>query len=720
MLYLMHRYNLMPSKLSRIKNLLLQWGPIKNAYARMLKRHTTKAVVDTLRIAHAAELAQTPGELWPSTKERQALEILAVRDGKLDIVDRRSWQWPYLPSSISRIKQPLIKLTPFNLRRFSKTPVPRRAINLIKYSVVALKWDIIPLEDSEALPDQEERIASAKRAFKHPNNTESWQSFTEAGIEDMCITGAMTVEPQLTPDPDRPVKMWNVDTTTIRIFPTWTESDPDQPRYAQMTGLKGERGAILFADDELLYIKDNPGVDTPFGTGKMEVAFQSVTAFLGVQDMAGRSGSDQTHRAWLWWEQGQSPYNTELLRRHLTNDIEGQGKINIIQGMKKPDLIEVTTTQPQDLLPEWQEMLIRMIANAFDLSPLALGIEKDVNRSTGEVLDDKDFHSAVVPVAVRIAEALTRHILHRLLGSTDLEFVFLNLDDPDLVTKMTMLSQLYAMDAITSDGILLELGKKPLNRPYSNLTQFEKILVNAEAAAKLADASADKAAQHQSDMQDKQFQQQGDMYDQQTADQQDQQQQQGPQSPGAKQSSGVKPPAVKQPGGKNLNSAGLPKPKLPKTTIPKIGKIPKLVSPKLPKLPIAGSKYSAAEIAAMSLEELEAAMDNGDVPSNSKNLQQSMDQQEPGILMLLAPEVEKYLAILKQLQEQEENKNKKKPSKQQAIDQVKRFRKHKHKSSDVENAMYSPRTRSSARQNGATGLGKEISTTDLTRRKIRQ
>lgn len=718
--------------LSKLKRLLLQWGPIKNAYARLVKRYTTKVVIDTLRIAHAAELANIPGEMWPLTKEKHALQIEAVRDGKLDIIDRRSWQWPYLPSSISRIKQPLIKLTPFNLYRFSQTPVARRAINLIKYSVVALKWDIIPLEDSEALPDQEERIAAAKRAFKHPNNTESFQSFNEAGIEDMCISGAMTIEPQLTPDPDRPVKMWNVDTTTIRIFPTWTESDPDSPRYAQMTGLKGERGAILFLDNELLYIKDNPSVKTPFGTGKMEVAFQSVTSFLGVQDMAGRSGSDQTHRTWLWWTQGSAPYNTEILRRHLTNDIEGQGKINIMQGMPKPDVIDIAVTQPEDLLLEWQEMLIRMIANAFDLSPLALGIEKDVNRSTGEVLDDKDFHSAVVPIAVRLAEAYTRSILHRKLGYTDIGFVFLNLDDPDITTKMVQLSQLFAMNAITSNGVLKSLGLKPLHSPYADLTQFEQILVSMEATSQLADQQAANASQRQSDMQDKQMQQQQDMYEQQYQDQQDPDNvsnQPPPQAAqpastethivkkGATPASGSKTTTPKTPavGPKKPaisgSAKGITPPKTPKLTPTKPVPMPKLTLPKLAKMPIAGSKYSAAEIAAMNLDEITAAMDNGSIPKNSGQLQQSMEQQQPGILMQMAPEVAKYLEVLKELEEEEEAKNEQKPTSKAKDMQVKRFKKQKHKPTDVENAMYSPRSRN--RQDSATGFGKEISTTDL-------
>jgi hypothetical protein len=62
-----------------------------------------------LRLAHAAELASTPGNEWGVIRDRQAKEIAAVRDGNLTIVERRSWQWPYLPSCWSEDTEVLTK-----------------------------------------------------------------------------------------------------------------------------------------------------------------------------------------------------------------------------------------------------------------------------------------------------------------------------------------------------------------------------------------------------------------------------------------------------------------------------------------------------------------------------------------------------------------------------------------------------------------------------------
>ena len=332
---------------------------------------------------------------------------------------------------------------------------------MIKGSIIQQPWEIraidsITPEDGE--DGQRERIKIAKKTFSHPNNQDSFQTFLEQGLEDMCTLGAFVGELALTVDPERPLKMWPVNIESIRIFVSWTESTPEMPRYAQMTGLKGERGAILFYDDELMYVKENPSTDNPFGLGNMEVAFSSVNDFLGVQGMAGRAGTDQIHKTFLWWETPQNEAHVQIVRRHIQNELEGQAKLSLITGMKKPEPVEVTPVQIADLLLEWQEMLIRMIANGFDMSAMSLGIEHDVNRATGTVLDDKDFRTAVVPKAKRLQEAFTRKILHGKLGWYDLEFVFLNLDDPDAETKMQLYTQMYSTNSITPQEIRRGMG----------------------------------------------------------------------------------------------------------------------------------------------------------------------------------------------------------------------------------------------------------------------
>lgn len=582
--------------------------------ARMLSYFRTREVTKAFRVMHAQELTQTPVQNWPLTKARHAQEIRQVRAGQLQIVDRKSWAFPYLPSTVQRLSMPVAKSTPYNLRRFSRTPVARRAINLIKNAVTAQTWDVRPIDGSvtDDPEDQKQRIKVAKKIFKHPNNVDSHQSYMEMGIEDLCIMGAFASELRLTVDPERPIKLWAMDASTVRIFVSWSESLPDLPHYAQMTGLQGERGAILFYDDELMYVKDNPATDNPFGLGKLEVAFQQLNDLLGVQRMAGMAGADQVHKTWLWWEQPQTDAAYQIVRRHIQNELEGQAKVSIIGGMKKPDVLEVQPVQEADLLLNWQEMLIRMVANAFDMSPMTLGVEHDVNRAVGEVLKDADFRSAVVPMAKRIQEAFTRKILHEKLGWYDLEYAFLQLDDPDLETKTDMNARMYSANALTPNEWRKSVGKQPLESKFADLTQFEAMMLNQELMSQLQDQTAQK-----------------------TFDRQQQAQQSQQQQPGG------------FPGGNG------PKP-ISQGEIARGGQIESPKPLALPKFPISGSRWNAKQIARMPVNDLADRIDGGQLP-HPKKLLRDMANQEPNILEQMSEEVKKYFAYV--LKEESEDQD---------------------------------------------------------------
>src|ERR1051326_8025762 len=90
----------------------------------------------------------------------------------------------------------------------------------------------------------------------------------------------------------------------------------------------------------------------------------------------------------------------------------------------KPEVLRFGGGTDQDLRLAWQEFLMRIIADAFDLPPFLLGVEHDVNRSTAGELSDQAFRSAIVPTARLLAEHLTRDAIAKKLGWDDLEFVF--------------------------------------------------------------------------------------------------------------------------------------------------------------------------------------------------------------------------------------------------------------------------------------------------------
>ena len=130
------------------------------------------------------------------------------------------------------------------------------------------------------------------------------------------------------------------------------------------------------------------------------------------------------------WLQDLTPEHHERLIRWWQDEIEGTGRVPILSVENKPEVLRFGGGTDADLRLQWQEFLLRMIADAFDLPPQMLGVERDVNRSTAAEMNDQAFRQAIVPTARLLAEHLTRDAIGKKLGWSDLEFVFADVDTP--------------------------------------------------------------------------------------------------------------------------------------------------------------------------------------------------------------------------------------------------------------------------------------------------
>ena len=529
--------------------------------------------------------------------------------------------------------------TPYNLRRFSETPIPRRAVNLIKNALLGLKWKVSI--DSENYDDEDpellKKVKIAEDCLQKPNLQDSYRTLFEAVIEDFLMGGYGCIEPGLTPDYRRPIKLWAVDGSTIRIYADWTESTQDRPHYAQLTGLKGERGIIAFLDDELCYIRDNVRSSTPFGIGKMETCFLTINALLGAQDMSARAAADQIHKTWLWWTTNLPPGQFETVQRHIQNEAEGQAKVSMSTGMPKPEVIEVNPVTPEDLLMDWQDLCIRIIAAGFDLSPQSLGLERDVNRSTAQVMSALDFNSAIVPAARKFEEAITRFILHRTLHWKELKFEYIGLDDPDETVQAKLVQQLYTVNSITPDEIRerMQLGA-PLPGGWGKLTNVQTQVILASLTGKSAAGGA---------------------------------------GAGMGMGGGMGGGGM----GGGFGSTGNAGPSLG-ASIDRKQRTPQIVAS------LDDSPFSAEDLADMDPQDLEQFRQAGVIPYDPQELQQQMEQQSPGILQTLSEELQEYFEWL----EQEEEAAKPKPAKISGKDQKeqqKKFSDREKRMNEVEKAQ---------------------------------
>lgn len=371
--------------------------------------------------------------------------------------ERKTVSTPGLPGVLAPFRgtgvaNALPKPTAANLRRFAETPAARRAINCIKNRIASMEWRIEarPVAGEEGVEDRAERAEALTRALGCPNGTDSFQVLMEQVIEDVLVGGFGAIEMEATGDARVPVRLYPVDGATVQVNARWTGA-ADEARYAQVRGVVG--GAVgmetvPLRDDELMYVRLNPRTHTVFGLGKVEVAFESISQFLQAHRYAAKMASHGVVQYALWMNE-RTPEQHERLIRWWQDEVEGSGRVPVLSSEQKPEVLRFAGGTDEDLHLQWQQFLLVMIANAFDLPPMLLGVVENVNRSTAKEMADEAFQNAVVPLAKLLAEHITRDVIAKKLGWSDLRFVWNELESRDETAEAEIQLKLLAAGVLS-------------------------------------------------------------------------------------------------------------------------------------------------------------------------------------------------------------------------------------------------------------------------------
>lgn len=386
--------------------------------------------------------------------------------------------------------RPLVKPTPTNIRRFAKTPYARRAINRIKNPIAMLEWEVVPIHGVETNPEIERQIEIVKGCLTSPNYDDSFRTFSEQLVEDLLTAGSATYEQQVGNDEARPLWMWPVDALSIEVYAGW-DGKAKSPRYMQVLGygnVGGVQGRPLL-NDELVYIRKDPTTDSPFGWGPLEIAFQSINRLLSTSNFAGDLSSNAQPAQMIWFE-GMDTATLTAFRNYWRNEIEGQGQTPIQSGPagSKAEVLTLRSTGDDALFLKWQEFLIREIAVAFEISPMTLGLQQDVNRNTGETLEDMDWDNTIIPMARNIQSYLNRQTIQSLLGFSQIEFKYVGLDREDEAATSKIYETYYRANLITPNEQREKLGLPPSDRPFADMlcADVEIAIKGAQGAQQIA------------------------------------------------------------------------------------------------------------------------------------------------------------------------------------------------------------------------------------------
>ena len=409
-------------------------------------------------------VAERVRAVWRSALGKDELALEAAR-ANLDLTKRKTLAVPSILSPFPGLSPNagLPKPTQANLRKFAETPLVRRAINVIKDRIVAMDWQVRVRRGAvpEAIGYRERKLRALRRVLEEPNATDSFRTLLEQVIEDALTGGYGAVEMEASGDAEQPAQLWPVDGATIRVNVKW-DGNADAPRYEQVLPGQMPADAVPLKDDQLMYVRMNPRSFTPFGLGPLEVAFETVNQFLSANRFAGKLAANSVVQYALWLNEA-TPAQQERLIRWWQDEIEGTGRVPLISTPEKPEVLRFAQGTDADLRLQWQEFLIRMVANAFGLPPLLLGLEADVNRSTAAELADEAFRGAIEPLAKLIAQHITRDLFGKCIGWREFEFVFNDLSARDEATELAIQVQLLAAGVYTVDEVRAMRGMAPLS-----------------------------------------------------------------------------------------------------------------------------------------------------------------------------------------------------------------------------------------------------------------
>lgn len=385
------------------------------------------------------------------------------------------------------------KPTPRNLRWFSRNPYARRAINSIKNPISMLEWEVVPRPGVEMNKELERQIEVAMFCLDHPNHDDTMRSMLEQVVEDILL-GAGAIEMQKGASIDRPLWLFPVDGLTIQIFPDW-DGDKEMARYAQIVGYGNYSGTpmtgsdVKLRNDELIYLRPNPTTASPFGVGPLEITFNTVSRILGVAEFSGNVATNARPSIGVDLGDGATETTLNAFRSYWRNEVEGQGNMPIFAmtstandgKTRGPSVMRFYPEGDDGLYLKYQEFLQRELAAGFDMSPQNLGIERDVNRNTAEVGQERDSRQGIKPYAQAIQSQISREAINAKLGFHQLLFKFKGIEAEDELNIAKVYEIEYRNNAVSPDEYRTRRGWKAGTNVFSGLLKADVDIATAAA-----------------------------------------------------------------------------------------------------------------------------------------------------------------------------------------------------------------------------------------------
>lgn len=395
--------------------------------------------------------------------------IFAARSPTGEAVPNQSYIW--FDNTWRKQKQALSKpMDNRRLRDFAKNSVVRRPINLIKDTVARLDYRLVNVEtDSKRTYARQRKIA--KSIIDGPNIVHSRKNFMKMILEDLIVLDAGVFEKTWGKDINRPLFLYPVDGASIQMVVPYDYTDDDAARYAQQQ----PGGMRYFSAKQLAYLQRNHFTDHPYGLSPVLSAYQYIQQFLNANERADGVAGNSTADFIISLGSQVKEKDRQAFMQYFEEEIEGTGKIPIINGTDNIDTKQIRAISKDGLYQEWQQFLLTIIAVSFGLPPQKIGVLMQADRSTADDLDKIVMDELVKPYADIIEDAYNEHVLKPLGYDKYFRFEFVYEESQkDKTMATSRINSEYQAGYITANEAREKAGYERIENEYCDMIADER------------------------------------------------------------------------------------------------------------------------------------------------------------------------------------------------------------------------------------------------------
>lgn len=332
----------------------------------------------------------------------------------------------------------------------------RLAIETRKDQIGSLLWDIAHTDPDKDLGD-DARADAAQALLAYPDGRRPWRTWLREIVEEVLVTDAPAIYPRKTNGGDI-LSLDVMDGATLKVL---TDADgrlPQPPDPAYQQRLKGIP-AVNYAANEVIYMPRNPRSWKFYGYSPVEQVAMTINiairrALSQLQYFTEGNIPEAFASLPVDWTGAQIADFQEYWDSVLEGDQAYKRKVKFVPGGTKVE--QTKNAVLQDTFDEW---LARVVCYAFSLPPTQF--TKQTNRATSDTLQEAAVSEGLAPLMAWVKDVMD-HIIQRVFGYADLQFVWREEDALDPAQQSTILTTYLHAGAMTINEVRGKIGLDPV------------------------------------------------------------------------------------------------------------------------------------------------------------------------------------------------------------------------------------------------------------------